>query len=74
MIVLALRRDGFVNRKTGERRNEIAINRADLAAAGISEDTLIRELGENKETGKSQNEWLHYFVQKRPRKRHNKAG
>ena len=75
MIVLALRRDGFVNHKTGERRDEIAIDGAGLAAAaGISEDTLIRELGENKKTGKPQNEWLHYFVQKRPRKRRNKAG
>ena len=75
MIVLALRRDGFLNRKTGECRDEIVIDGADLAAAaGISEDTLIREFGTNKKTGKPQNEWLHLFVQKRARKRRNKAG
>jgi hypothetical protein len=68
MIVLALRRDGFLNRKTGEIRDEIVISRCDLAAAaGMSEDTLTRELAINKKTGLLQNKWLHEFVKKRNR-------
>lgn len=75
MIVLALRRDGFLNRKTGERRDEVVISRTDLAAAaGLSEDTLTREMGINRKTGKPQNEWLHQFVQKRHRTRRNRLG
>jgi hypothetical protein len=75
LIVLALRRVGFLNRKTGELRDEIAIDGVTLAeAAGMSEDTLIRELVINKKTGKPQNEWLSHFVKKRQRQRRNKAG
>ena len=75
MIVLALRRGGFLDRRTGEMRDEIVISRAELAAAaGMSEDTLTRELGINKKTGQPQNEWLHYFVQKRNRKRRDRLG
>ena len=74
-IVLALRRGGFLNRKTGELRDEIVISRAELAAAaGISEDTLTREMGVNKKTGKPQNEFLHLFVQKRTRSHRNCRG
>jgi hypothetical protein len=75
LIVLALRRLGFLNRKTGECRDEILVSRAELAArAGISEDTLTRELGISKKTGLQQNPWLQQFVQKRTRNRRDAQG
>lgn len=64
-IVLALRRRGYNNRKTGVKREEIKMDRAELAAmVGCSEDTVTREMGVNKKTGKEYNPWLHLFVRK----------
>ncbi len=75
MIVLALRRDGFLDRRTGECRDEIVTNLASLAAAaGMSVDTLSRELGLDKKTGKPRNPWLHLFVQSRQRVRRDHLG
>ena len=52
MIVMALRREGFLDRRKGECRDEIVMDGAELAtAAGMSEDTLTRELGIDKKTG-----------------------
>ena len=75
MIVMALRREGFLDRRKGECRDEIVMDGAELAtAAGMSEDTLTRELGIDKKTGKPKNPWISLFVQKQQRQRRNKAG
>ncbi|MGI4791263.1 MAG: hypothetical protein ACRYFS_20750 [Janthinobacterium lividum] len=75
MIVLALRRGGFFDRRTGKCRDEIIVARHDLAAAaGMSEDTLTRELGVSRKTGKPNNPWLHHFVKPRRRSRRNSLG
>ena len=64
-IVLALRRRGYNNRKTGEKREEIKMDRAELSAmVGCSEDTITREMGTNKKSGRPHNPWLHLFVRK----------
>ena len=64
-IVLALRRRGYNNRKTGEKREEIKMDRAELSAmVGCSEDTITREMGINKKSGRPHNPWLHLFVRK----------
>ena len=64
-IVLALRALGYFNPKTGERRDEIILNRTELSArVGCSKDTITRELGTDKKTGKSNNPALLHFVEK----------
>ena len=64
-IVLALRALGYFNPRTGERRDEIILNRAELAArVGCSEDTLTRELGTDRATGAPRNPALRHFVEK----------
>ncbi len=74
-IVLALRRLGYLNLKTGERRDEIVISRKVVAErAGISEDTLTRELGEDKKTGLPRNPALRRFVQSRRRHKRDRLG
>lgn len=75
MIVLALRRAGFLDRRTGERRDEIIMSRTYLAAlAGISEDTLTREFSDDRKTGKPRNPWLFHFVRPRHRTLRNSRG
>ncbi len=75
MIVLALRRHGYRNLNTGECRDEIVMSQGDLAQkARISEDTLTRELGDDKKTGKPNNPWLRYFVKRRRRSHRDSLG
>lgn len=68
LLVLALRRHGYNNRRTGERRDEIVVGRAELAAlTGLSEDTIARELGADPRTGRPRNPWLARFIAPRRR-------
>ena len=75
-IVLALRRHGYNNRKTGQKREEIKMDLAELAAlVGCSVDTLSRQIdGVNPKTGQPYNPWLSHFVKKYNVKRRNRAG
>ena len=74
-IVLALRRSGFLDRRTGEERDELAMSSQKLAlAAGISVATLFREMGNDEKTGKPRNPALHQFVQKRRRSHRDHTG
>jgi len=75
-IVLALRRQGYNNRKTGVKREEIQMDLAELAQlAGCSVDTISRQVGGvNPKTQHPFNPWMSYFVKKRNIKRRNKAG
>jgi hypothetical protein len=62
-IVLTLRSLGYNNRKTGERRDGIEIELAELAGLiGVHRATLLRELGSTK--GTLTNPALHLFVKR----------
>ena len=74
-IVLALRRRGYNNRRTGVKRDEIVVSRAELAAlVGCSEDTLTRQLGCDRATGAPNNPWLHFFVRAFRHQRRDPSG
>lgn len=66
VIILALRRLGYFDQRTGEKRDEIAISAAELSSrTGISHDTIRRELGIETKTGRPKNPYLHEFVKVR---------
>lgn len=72
-IIFTLRALGYYNPKTGERRDHISIEKAELAdLCGCSERTIARELSDDPETGKPRNWALAQFVQRRAVQRRNK--
>lgn len=75
-IVTVLRSQGFLNLKTGDKREGIDIEQAQLAAlCGMSLRTLQREFGPISATdARPKNPALHQFVQREFRQERNAAG
>lgn len=69
-LVLALRSLGYYNPRTGERRDQIVVGHAELAArVGCSEDTLTRLLGADRASGLPRHPALAHFVERERRVR-----